>query len=160
MRHYLKFGRFLATQRIIRHVQGRTDRYYTVCPNKFILKWLKILANNLDIHVIWTHCISMITFECTYVDKLKCNTYALNRVCVCYVSSTYFNIRWDFGKRRYFYKKGTCIGFFKSRPSARLYLEVLVTLPRLNLKTVSTDSLLCYIYFCFLFSYLCSVFLS
>ena len=90
----------------------------------------------------------MITFECTYVDKLKCNTYALNRVHVCYVSSTYFDIHCDFENRRYFYEKGNCIGFFKSRPSARLYLEMLMTLPRLNLKTVGTDSLLCYIYFC------------
>ena len=36
--------------------------YYTVCPNKCILKSFKFLANNLDIHFIWTHCILMITF--------------------------------------------------------------------------------------------------
>ena len=36
--------------------------YYTVCPNKCILKSFKFLANNLDIHFIWTHCTLMITF--------------------------------------------------------------------------------------------------
>ena len=36
--------------------------YYTVCPNKCILKSFKFLANNLDIHFTWTHCILMITF--------------------------------------------------------------------------------------------------
>ena len=51
--------------------------YYTVCPNKYILKSIKFFANNLDIHFTWTHCILMITFQCAYVDKLKCNTYIL-----------------------------------------------------------------------------------
>ena len=37
-------------------------QYYTVCPNKCILKSFKFLANNLDIHFTWTHCILMITF--------------------------------------------------------------------------------------------------
>ena len=39
--------------------------YYTVCPNKCILKSFKFLAKNvdiLDIHFTWTHCISVITF--------------------------------------------------------------------------------------------------
>ena len=31
--------------------------YYTVYPIKCILKSLKFLANNLDIHFTWTHCI-------------------------------------------------------------------------------------------------------
>ena len=57
--------------------------------------------------------------------------------------------------RHYFYDKRTCIGFFKSSESARLYLEVLAWL---KLKAVCIDSLLCYISFCFLFSSLCSVF--
>ena len=34
--------------------------YYTVRP--CILKSFKLLANNLDIHFTWTHCILMITF--------------------------------------------------------------------------------------------------
>ena len=36
--------------------------YYTVCPNKCILKSFKFLANNLDIHFTWTHWILMVTF--------------------------------------------------------------------------------------------------
>ena len=36
--------------------------YYTVCKNKCLLKSFKFLANNLDIHFTWTHCILMITF--------------------------------------------------------------------------------------------------
>ena len=36
--------------------------YYTVCPNKCILKSFKFLANNLDIHFTWKHCILIITF--------------------------------------------------------------------------------------------------
>ena len=34
--------------------------YYTVCPNKCILKSFKFSANSLDIHFTWTHCILMI----------------------------------------------------------------------------------------------------
>ena len=36
--------------------------YYTVCPNKFILKSFKFLSNNLHIHFTWARCILMITF--------------------------------------------------------------------------------------------------
>ena len=36
--------------------------YHTVCLNKYTLKSFKFLANNLDIHFTWTHCILMITF--------------------------------------------------------------------------------------------------
>ena len=36
--------------------------YYTVCPNKCILKSFKFLGNNLDIHFTWTRFILMITF--------------------------------------------------------------------------------------------------
>ena len=36
--------------------------YYTVYSNKYVLKSFKVLANNLDIHFTWTHCISMITY--------------------------------------------------------------------------------------------------
>ena len=36
--------------------------YYTVCPNKCILKSFKFLANNLDIHFTWIHCILMTIF--------------------------------------------------------------------------------------------------
>ena len=36
--------------------------YYTVFPNKCMLKSLKFLAKNLDIHFTWTHYILMITF--------------------------------------------------------------------------------------------------
>ena len=36
--------------------------YYTVFPNKCILKSFKLLANNLDIHFTWTHCMLVITF--------------------------------------------------------------------------------------------------
>ena len=57
--------------------KDRLAEYYTVCPNKYILKSIKFFANNLDIHFTWTHCILMITFQCAYVDKLKCNTYIL-----------------------------------------------------------------------------------
>ena len=83
----------------------------------------------------------------------------LNRVWICYISSILFKFHWDFNKRHYFYDKRTCIDFFKSSPTARLYLEVSVKMARLNLKTVCIDSLLCYIPFasslavCILFSY-------
>ena len=56
----------------------------------------------------------------------------------CYISSIFFYFHWDFGKKRYFYKKGICIGFFKSSSSARLYLEVLVTIPPLTTVAVKT----------------------
>ena len=54
----------------------------------------------------------------------------------------------------------TFISFFKPTPSARSYLELLKTIPRLNLKTVCINGLLCYTSFCFLhssvfFSYFC-----
>ena len=42
--------------------EDRLAEYYTVCPNKCMLKPFKFLANNLDIHFTWTHCILMITF--------------------------------------------------------------------------------------------------
>ena len=48
--------------------------YYNVC----ILKSFKVLAKNFDIHFIWTHCVLVITFQCTYVDRLKCNTYIIS----------------------------------------------------------------------------------
>ena len=67
---------------------------------------------------------------------------------MCYISSIFLYFHWDFDNRHYFYDKGTFIGFFKSSLSARLYLEVLVTMiPRLNLKTACIDSLFCYISF-------------
>ena len=49
--------------------------YYRVCANECTLKSFKVLANNFDIHFTWTHCVLVITFQCTYVDRLKCNTY-------------------------------------------------------------------------------------
>ena len=61
----------------------------------------------------------------------------VNRVRVCCISPILLYFHWDFDNRHYFHDKGTLIGFFRSNPSARLYLEVLVTIPRLNLKTVS-----------------------
>ena len=68
-----------------------------------------------------------------------------NRVSVCYISSIVVYLHWVFNNRHYFYDKETFIGLFKSSASARLYLEVLVTILRLNLKTVRIDSfLLCY----------------
>ena len=84
----------------------------------------------------------------------------VNRVRVCHISSIFLYFHWIFDNRHYFYARRTFISFFKSSPSARLYLEVLKTIPRLNLKTVCIDSLLCYISFCFLhgsalFSYFC-----
>ena len=36
--------------------------FYTFWLSKCILKSFKFLANNLDIHFTWTHCILMITF--------------------------------------------------------------------------------------------------
>ena len=42
--------------------KGELAEYYTVWPNKCILKWFKFLAKNLDTHFTWTHCILMITF--------------------------------------------------------------------------------------------------
>ena len=42
--------------------KDRLTEYYTVCPNKSILKSIKFLANNLDVHFTWTHSILMITF--------------------------------------------------------------------------------------------------
>ena len=36
--------------------------YYTVCPNQYILKSFKFLANNLGIYFTWTRSILMITF--------------------------------------------------------------------------------------------------
>ena len=61
-------------------------------------------------------------------------------------------LNWSrFWKQALFYDKRTCIGIFKSSPSARLNLEVLVTIARLNLRTVCIDSLLSYISLCFLF---------
>ena len=36
--------------------------YYTVCPNKCILKSFKLMANNVDVHFTWTHSVLMITF--------------------------------------------------------------------------------------------------
>ena len=60
----------------------------------------------------------------------------VNRVRVCYISSIFLYFHWYFDKTHYFYDKRTFIRFFKSIPSARLYFEELVTIPRLNLKTV------------------------
>ena len=53
---------------------------------------------------------------------------------MCFIPSIFFYFHWNFVKKRYFYEKEICIDFFKSSPSARLYLEVLVTISRLNLK--------------------------
>ena len=36
---------------------------YTGCSNECILKSFKFLANSLDIHLIWTHSISIIIFN-------------------------------------------------------------------------------------------------
>ena len=62
------------------------------------------------------------------------------------ISRIFLYFHWDFDNK-HFYDKETFIGFFKSSASARLYLEVLVTIPHLNLKTVCIDSVLCYISF-------------
>ena len=43
-------------------VKDGLAKYYTVCPDKHILKSFKFLANKLDIHSTWTHCVLMITF--------------------------------------------------------------------------------------------------
>ena len=43
-------------------VKNGLAEYYTVCPNKYILRSFKFLSNNLDIHFTWTHCLQMITF--------------------------------------------------------------------------------------------------
>ena len=53
---------------------------------------------------------------------------------MCYILSIFLYFHWYFDNTHYFYDKGIFIGFFKSSPSARLYLEVLVTISRLNLK--------------------------
>ena len=64
-------------------------------------------------------------------------------VCVC-VSAKYQESLFNFIEidNKHFYDKIIFIGFIKSSPPARLYLEVLVTIARLNVKTVCTDSLL------------------
>ena len=36
--------------------------YYTVCPNRYILKLFKFLANKFDIFLTWIHCVLMNTF--------------------------------------------------------------------------------------------------
>ena len=48
--------------RIELHFKDKLAEYYTVCLNKCILKSFKFLANSLDIHFIWTHCIFMTIF--------------------------------------------------------------------------------------------------
>ena len=53
---------------------------------------------------------------------------------MCYILSIFLYFHWYFDNTHYFYDKGIFIDFFKSSPSARLYLEVLVTISRLNLK--------------------------
>ena len=67
-------------------------------------------------------------------------------------SSIFLFFYWDFANRHYFYDKRTVIGFFKSSPSARFYLELLMTISRLNSRAACIDSLLFYISFCFLHS--------
>ena len=49
---------------------------------------------------------------------------------MCYISSIFLYFHWDFDSRHYFYDKWNFIGFFKSSSSGRLYLQVLVTIPR------------------------------
>ena len=58
----------------------------------------------------------------------------VNQVRVLHISSIFLYFHWDFDNRHYFYDKVTFTGFFKSSAFARLYLEVLVTLPQLKLK--------------------------
>ena len=43
-------------------LDGLTGQY-TVCSNKCILRSFKFLASNFDIHLIWTHCISINIFN-------------------------------------------------------------------------------------------------
>ena len=66
MKHCMKLGRFFATQWI---KDGRTE-WYIVCLNKCMLSSFKLLANNLDIHFIWTQCISIIIFL-TFISRIK-----------------------------------------------------------------------------------------
>ena len=84
----------------------------------------------------------------------------VNQVCVCYTSSILFKISLRFWQQILFLWQKNRIGFFKSSHSAKLYLEVLVKIARLNLKIGSIDSFLYYISFCFFSSSLCPVLLS
>ena len=43
-------------------VKDGLAEYYTVFPNKYILKSFKFLASNLDTHFTWAHCLLMVTF--------------------------------------------------------------------------------------------------
>ena len=70
----------------------------------------------------------------------------VNRVCVYYISTILFKFHWDFDSRHYFYDKRT----FKSSPSATLYLEMLVTIARVNLKQCALT--VSYVIFPFFFS--------
>ena len=154
MRHYIKL-RFFSTQR----------KEWWVRIHKCILNSFKFLANNFNIlfgHIIYFFICTWWWFFNVHMQINEIATYTscklkytlipglVNRACVCvcecYISSIFFNV----DNKHYFYDKRFFIGFIKSSPSARLYLEVLVTTVWLNLKTVCIDSLLSYISFCFL----------
>ena len=97
----------------------------------------------------------------------------VNHVCVCYISSILFWFHWDFDNMRVlhikypflislrfwqqtlFLRQESLYWLFQIEPFCKLYLEVLMAIARLNLKTVCIDNLVCYISFCFLF---CSLF--
>lgn len=74
--HFLKLGWFFATEKNGTTEDGLAE-YYTVRQNKCISESFKFLANWFDINFNWTHSISMIAFQGTYVDKLKHNTFVL-----------------------------------------------------------------------------------
>ena len=94
-------------------------------------------------------------YKCRYVKEQHIHllSWHTNRDGVCYISSIFLYFYWDFDNRDCFHDKRTFIGsFIGSNPSARVCLEVLVTILSLNLETVYIGSFLCYISFCFLYS--------
>ena len=131
-------------------------KYYTVCPNKCILRSFKFLANNIHIHLLGHNVYQwlFLMFICRYC-KVKCsNTYVLyiGIYAISWHSKSSLSVKLIEILTRFIVLWQKNVGFFKSIPSARLYLEVLVMIARLNLKTICFDCLLGYISFCFLFS--------
>ena len=132
--------------------------YYTVCPNKCIRKLFKVVVNNLETHFTWKFLYIndyFLMYKCRYVKEQHIHllSWHTNRDGVCYISSIFLYFYWDFDNRDCFHDKRTFIGsFIGSNPSARVCLEVLVTILSLNLETVYIGSFLCYISFCFLYS--------
>ena len=59
VRHYMKLGGFSLHKGSNGTFEGGVTEQETVCPNKYILKSFIFLANNLDICLIWTYCISI-----------------------------------------------------------------------------------------------------